>query len=50
MDDGQEAIKTAFANSDDKWASAEYRQSAASILLARALQKLERAGRDQEEK
>ena len=50
MDDGQEAIKTAFANSDDKWASAEYRQSAASILLARALQKLERAGHDQEEK
>lgn len=50
IDDGQNAIKKAFENSDDKWASAEYRQATASILLSRVLQKLEQAVYGQEEK
>ena len=39
-DDGLEEIKAIFADADDDWASAEYRQEVGAVLLSRALQKL----------
>lgn len=41
-DDGQDAVVALYQTAEDGWASAEYRQSVAQVLLARALQNLER--------
>lgn len=46
-DDGGEQIAKAFAHSDDLWATAEYRQAIAPVLLSRILQKLEKPGRQE---
>jgi CO/xanthine dehydrogenase FAD-binding subunit len=40
-EDDLEQISNLYQNSDDSWASAEYRQDVAKVLLTRVLQKLE---------
>lgn len=40
-EDGLEQIPKLYQNSDDAWASAEYRQDVAKVLLTRVFQKLE---------
>ena len=47
-DDGVKQIVRAFELSDDPWATAEYRQSVAPVLLSRVLQKLEVPGKEEE--
>ena len=39
-DGGQAEIKAVFADAEDEWASAEYRQEVGAVLLSRTLQKL----------
>lgn len=39
-DDGLVEIKSALADAEDEWASAEYRQDVGAVLLSRTLQKL----------
>ena len=40
-EDDLEQISNLYQNSNDAWASAEYRQDVAQVLLTRVLQKLE---------
>ena len=40
-DDGIKQVTNLYQNADDAWASAEYRQDVAQVLLGHALQKLE---------
>jgi len=47
-DDGAEQILRAFELAGDPWATAEYRQSVAPVLLSRVLQKLEVPGKEEE--
>lgn len=49
-DDGQAEIGTVLVDSDDDWASAEYRQEVGAVLLSRALQKLTLQAESQEAK
>lgn len=49
-DDGQEQIKSLLSDTDDEWASAEYRQEVGAVLLSRALQKLHLQAGHQEAK
>jgi len=39
-DDGENTIRQLFRDADDAWASAQYRQETAAVLLSRCLQKL----------
>lgn len=48
-DDGISTIKELYKDADDAWASAEYRQDIAAILLSRCLQKLWRLTNTKEE-
>ncbi len=47
-DDGSAKIEAAFEGATDGWASAEYRQDVAKILLSRVLQKLQLQTRNEE--
>ena len=49
-DDGQVELRTVLADSEDDWASAEYRQEVGAVLLSRALQKLTHQADSQEAK